>query len=177
MRSSFARTVSESERPDLLTTGEVAQLLGTSRQHVVNLCDGGDLPFVLVGRHRRISRRDVQTMLSGTRSMSRDQLKSWWLSHAIAAQLVKDPQGVIAIARDNLRRMEAAHPRGSARVWFEAWKQLLEGDVEVLVDALTSRSPLSRELRQNNPFAGVLSETERQAALAGFASIKGPTKP
>jgi excisionase family DNA binding protein len=38
----------------LLSTGEVAGLLGVSRQHVVDLCDRGDLIFVRVGSHRRV---------------------------------------------------------------------------------------------------------------------------
>ena len=176
MRTGFAREVSADETPDLLTTGEVAELLGTSRQHVVNLCDAGDLPFVLVGRHRRVSRKDVQTLIAGTRSLSRDQRKSWWLAHAVAAELVKDPHRVISVARENLRRMKESHARGAARVWFDEWHRLLEGDVEDLLEALTSRSPRSRELRQNSPFAGVLSEAERQKALAGFASLNGRSR-
>ncbi|MGH3525053.1 MAG: helix-turn-helix domain-containing protein, partial [Mycobacterium sp.] len=37
----------------LLKTGEVAQLLGVSRQHVANLCDRGEIACVYVGTHRR----------------------------------------------------------------------------------------------------------------------------
>ena len=44
----------------LLTTGEVAKLLGTSRQQVVNLCERGDLPFVMVGKHRRVTGKRSQ---------------------------------------------------------------------------------------------------------------------
>ncbi|MFN0284487.1 MAG: helix-turn-helix domain-containing protein [Kineosporiaceae bacterium] len=33
---------------ELLTIGQVASLLGVSRQHVVDLCMRGDLPFVSV---------------------------------------------------------------------------------------------------------------------------------
>ncbi|RUP04163.1 MAG: DNA-binding protein, partial [Mycobacterium sp.] len=38
----------------LCTTGEVARRLGVSRQHIVDLCDQGALPCVMVGSHRRI---------------------------------------------------------------------------------------------------------------------------
>ncbi|MDN5771951.1 MAG: helix-turn-helix domain-containing protein, partial [Microlunatus sp.] len=39
-----------------LTTGQVAQILDVSRQHVVDLCDRGDLPSTRGGSHRRIRR-------------------------------------------------------------------------------------------------------------------------
>ncbi len=163
------KALTQAEAEELLTTGEAAQLLGTSRQHVVNLCNAGDLPYVTVGRHRRVSRRDVEAVRAGTRRWTRDQLKSLWLSHAVAGRLVEDPQGVLARARNNVARMFADSARGSARVWLETWQQLLDGPVEGVLEALTSRSPISRELRQNSPFAGVLTDEQRQAALTGFS--------
>ena len=169
MRETFTKALTQAETQDLLTTGEAAQLLGTSRQHVVDLCNAGDLPYVMVGRHRRVTRHDVEALRAGTRRWTRDQLRSLWLSHAVAARLVEDPQGVLARARINLKRMFADSARGSTKIWLKKWEQLLEGPIEGVLDALTSRSPISRELRQNSPFAGVLSDAERQAALTGFA--------
>src|SRR6185312_10140439 len=67
-----------------LTTGEVAKLLGTSRQQVVNLCERGDLPFVMVGKHRRVERNAVEALLRPKPELRRDQLKSLWLHQAIA---------------------------------------------------------------------------------------------
>lgn len=58
----------------------------------------------------------------------------------------------------------------AARVWLEQRAALLEAPVERILEALTSRSPRSRELRQNTPFAGVLSDEQRQAVLRGFAA-------
>jgi excisionase family DNA binding protein len=168
MRTEFTEVLTEAEREQLLTTGEAAKLLGTSRQHVVDLCNSGDLPFVVVGRHRRVSRRDLEAIRTGTRRLTRDQLRSLWLSHAVAARLVEDPTRVLEVARRNLERMLASSARGSARVWLREWQQLLQGPVENILEALTSRSPKSRELRQNSPFAGVLTDAERQAVLHGF---------
>ncbi|MFN2570752.1 MAG: helix-turn-helix domain-containing protein [Gemmatimonadales bacterium] len=169
MRETFTKTLTQSEAEDLLTTGEAAQLLGTSRQHVVDLCNAGYLPFVTVGRHRRVSRRDVEALRAGTRRWTRDQLRSLWLSHAVAGRLVEDPQGVLARARNNLAHMFAGSARGSAKIWLQKWQQLLDGPVEGVLEALTSRSPMSRELRQNSPFAGVLTEAQRRTALSEFS--------
>ena len=168
MRTGFTEVLTDAEQEQLLTTGEAAKLLGTSRQHVVDLCNSGDLQFVVVGRHRRVSRRDLEVIRTGTRRLTRDQVRSLWLSHAVAARLVEDPPRVLDHARRNLKRMLASSARGATRVWLQEWQQLLQSPVEEILDALTSRSPKSRELRQNSPFAGVLTESERQAVLHGF---------
>jgi excisionase family DNA binding protein len=169
VRETFAQKLTDAEADDLLTTGEAAVLLGTSRQHVVNLCNSGELPFTTVGRHRRVTRHDVEAVRTRTRRMSRDQLRSLWLSQAVAGHVVRDPEGTLERARRNLDKMLTSPARGSAKVWLREWQQLLDGPVEDVLEALTSRSPRSRELRQNTPFAGVLSERERREVLAGYA--------
>jgi excisionase family DNA binding protein len=42
-----------------LTTVEAAHLLGVSRQFLVNLLEKGDMPYHMVGSHRRIYAKDV----------------------------------------------------------------------------------------------------------------------
>lgn len=170
VRARFTQTLIEGEGEELLTTGEAARLLGTSRQHVVDLCNAGDLPYRIVGKHRRIARRDIEALRSGSTRLTRDQLRSLWLSHAIAGRIVEAPENAIARARRNLGRMLLGTARGSARIWLEEWRRLLNGPIVDVLEALTSRSPRSRELRQNTPFAGVISEEQRRAVLAAFAT-------
>lgn len=169
MRTEYSQTLTRAESNDLLTTGEAAHVLGMSRQHVVNLCNAGDLPFVSAGKHRRVARRDIEAINAGTRRLTRDQLRSLWLGHQVAAKLVEDPERVLSIASENLERMRTSSVRGSAREWLAQWQRLLAGPLEDILEALTSRSPLSRELRQNTPFAGVLSEEQRQRVLDAFS--------
>lgn len=64
--------------------------------------------------------------------------------------------------------MRRIHPAGRVQADFEAWEQLLDGPLERLFDVLTSASPRAVELRQNTPFAGVLTPAERAKALAAF---------
>jgi excisionase family DNA binding protein len=158
---------------DLITTGEAAKLLGTSRQHVVDLCDRGDLPFRTVGTHRRVSRADVEELSARTQRLTRDQLRSWWLGNAVAGKLVRDPARVLELAHRNLAQLQAVHTRGQGARWLAQWDTILRGPVEVVLETLTSRTPRARELRQNSPFAGVLTERERAEILAAFARARG----
>ncbi|MBI4260434.1 MAG: helix-turn-helix domain-containing protein [Actinobacteria bacterium] len=172
MRIKTADSLFAADDDELLTTGEAARILNTSRQHVVDLCERGDLPFVTTGSHRRVRRADVEVLRTRTERLTRDQLRSLWLGHAVAGKLVLDPAGVLQRARKNLAHLRSVHSGGASRRWLDEWERLLDGPAEGVLDALSSPAPRSRELRQNSPFAGVLSEDERRKALAGFGEVR-----
>lgn len=148
----------------LLTTGEAARLLGTSRQHVVDLTARGDLPFETTGTHRRVRLSDVERVRYSTQRLSADQRRSLRLAYAIAGKLAQNP-GLIEVARENLARMRERHTRGRPAQWLGEWQALLDGPLDELLLTLTSPAPRARELRQNSPFAGVLTDAERAAVL------------
>ena len=155
----------------LLSKGEVASLIGVSRQHVVDLCDRGDLIFVRVGSHLRVPRFALDRLLAGVREgiLTRDQERSLWLHRAVLAELVEDPEGVLARVRGNLQRLRAQHPdRGMTARWLGHWQVVLDAGVDAVADVLTSQGPVALELRQNSPFAGVISEEARSRVLASF---------
>ena len=156
---------------DLLTTGQAAALLGTSRQHVVDLCTSGRLDYQMVGTHRRVSRRDVEAIRERSLELLTDQ-RSLWLHRAVAGKLALDPSRVLGRARRNLARMRDVHPNGPVHDQFDAWEALLDGALDLLLDVLVSRSPKAIELRQNSPFAGVLTDRERTKALTAFRQTR-----
>jgi excisionase family DNA binding protein len=157
---------SATQQADLISTGEAARLLGCSRQHVVDLCVRGVLPFVSVGSHRRLRRVDVMGLMS--RELTRDQERSLWLHRVVAGRLALDPDAVLAQAGRNLQHLRQVHPGGVTAQWLAEWQKVLDGGEDAVFSALTSSSMHAVELRQNSPFAGVLSEQERAAALEAF---------
>lgn len=170
MRIDKAKTIIESDNAalnDMLTTGEAARVLNSSRQHVVDLCNRGELPFVTIGTHRRVRRADVESVRNRTLRLNRDQRRSLWLAFAVAGRIAADPEGTRSLARDNLLRMRA-NARGQAVTWLAEWDRLLDGPVADLLIALTSPAPRGRDLRQNSPFAGILSEAERSEVLTAW---------
>jgi len=60
------------------------------------------------------------------------------------------------------------HPEGMTAGWLDRWEEILRAGPDAVFEALTSRAEWAVELRQNSPFAGVLSPEERQAALDSF---------
>ena len=171
MREATYGTITALDPDELLTTGEAAALLNSSRQHVVDLCDRGELPFTTIGRHRRVRRGDVEALRTRTERMTRDQRRSLWLAYATAGRIVEDPERARALARSNLLKSQST-ARGQARRWLEDWARLVDGPIDRLLDALTSRSPRGRELRQNSPFAGLLRPDERERVLESWRSAE-----
>lgn len=93
------------------------------------------------------------------------------MSAAIAGRFVARPQHCIELALVNIDKMRRAH-RGQARRWLDEWEELLQGPAERILEALTSKSPRARELRQDLPFAGVLTYDERQEIVNRFKSVE-----
>lgn len=152
----------------LMSTGQAAQLLGVSRQHVVDLCTRGTLPSVRIGTHRRIPREAVLG-LTGRRILTPEQEKSLWLHVAVAGILVAEPSLVLEQARRNLDRWTGTQRRdGRAESFLRQWRQVLEGDLDEVIDVLTSRSDYACEMRPNSPFAGVLTAEQRLTVLQSY---------
>ncbi|MBV8995284.1 MAG: helix-turn-helix domain-containing protein, partial [Pseudonocardiales bacterium] len=107
-------------RQQLLSTGEVAQILGSSRQHVVDMYTRGELPFLWIGRHRRIARSDVDRLLDcASTELTREQERSLWLHRAVAGRLVEQPTAILERARQNGVRLLGQQARsGMTAHWL-----------------------------------------------------------
>lgn len=152
----------------MLKTGEVARLLGVSRQHVADLCDRGQLAHVRVGTHRRIPRGEVERFV-GTR-FSREEEKSLRLHQALLTPMLAEPDVVISKARNNLSRWSGMHrPDGMTARYIEDWKRILDDGLDAIVEVVISPTQEARELRQNSPFAGVLPDETRRQVLRSFS--------
>lgn len=100
--------------------------------------------------------------------MSRERARSLWLHCAVAGHLVQAPEVVLKRGRTNIDRFLAASPAGPVRHWLGEWLALIDDGPAAVAAALTDASERGVELRQNTPFAGVLTPDERRRVLAAF---------
>ncbi|GAA3518483.1 helix-turn-helix domain-containing protein [Aeromicrobium panaciterrae] len=148
----------------MLTTGEAAEMLGVSRQHVVNLSNRGAITSTKVGAHRRIPVSEVER-LQGT-GLTPEREKSLWLHQALIGDLLEDPDAVIGKARENIARwLPQQRSDGMSASYLREWERILDSGIDRILDALTSTDEKSYELRENSPFAGVLSQERRAKVL------------
>jgi hypothetical protein len=62
--------------------------------------------------------------------------------------------------------------RGQAQIWLDEWEKLVGGRIDEFLATLTSSSPKARELRQNSPFSGLLSDNQRNQVLDAWKFIR-----
>jgi len=83
------------------------------------------------------------------------------LHREIAARMRRNSREILKIAKENLNRWIAA--QGDVSALLE-WKDLLENNTpEKLARIITQKNGEGQRLRSSSPFAGVLSESEREA--------------
>lgn len=94
------------------------------------------------------------------------KLKSIWLHHAVAGQLVVNTEFCIDRGYKNLECMRHAH--AGDHTMLNEWKALLAGPLDDILSVLVSHDEHACELRKYTPFAGVLSDEERKMILDEF---------
>jgi len=152
-------------------------MLGVSRQHVVNLIDRGALAAIRVGTHRRISLSEVER-LRGVTQLAPERVKSLRLHQALIGDLLVDPQGVIAKARDNIDRwLPQRRADGMTASYLHQWERILDAGVDRIIEAFTDTDELSCELRESSPFAGVMSPERRSKVLATLRTQRASPTP
>jgi excisionase family DNA binding protein len=155
---------------DLLSIGEAAILLRSSRRQVLGLCALGLLPYVSIGTQRKLRRADVEALIRP--SLSRTETEQLWLHRAIAGKFVTNPAALVAATSINLRRLRRLHPEGQSSEWIDRWRGVIGEGPEAVLEALTSPAGYAVELRRTSPFAGILSEGERRAVLEALAETR-----
>ena len=110
-------------------------------------------------------------MRTRTARLTRDQERSLWIAYAVTGHIVNNPSTALVLARNNLTVMRQSS-RGQARIWLDEWEKLIDGPVEDLLAMLTSRSPKARELRQNSPFSGLLTEERRSQVIEAWKFVR-----
>lgn len=96
----------------------------------------------------------------------REDRVSLELHRSVARHLVDDPDATLAKAPANLRGRRANSQGALAGALLDEWERLTAGrHIGALVDILLGTDQHAIDMRQLSPFAGVLSQDERVAAI------------
>ena len=87
------------------------------------------------------------------------------LHRALANKLRTDPQAVRDVVPDNLARLRTQLRSPIGKKWVDRWTELVDSPVDLLILGMLADTPEGRELRQNSPFIGPLTQGERLAAI------------
>ena len=93
--------------------------------------------------------------------------RSLAMHRQIARKLRANP-GLLDEARDNLGRWQKME--GSPTLTLSEWDDILSGSAAQVADFLEERSERATRLRQSSPFAGILTEAERQAIYESYST-------
>ncbi|HMO27123.1 MAG TPA: hypothetical protein PKB10_12740 [Tepidisphaeraceae bacterium] len=90
----------------------------------------------------------------------------------IAERIRAEPE-LVEHARNNLQRWLQTCAQSSTATLKE-WISILEGSVDDIAAVLTGTDDRAVRLRQSNPFAGVLTPSERNSILRQFQTHDTP---
>lgn len=106
--------------------------------------------------------RRVLTTTAEARPENAVQLE---LHRTLLGKLLTDLGPARAIARRNLERMRDSVRGAQARSWLDEWSELVDEAGPRLVDVFLGEDERSIDLRQVSPFAGLLTQEEREASI------------
>lgn len=98
---------------------------------------------------------------------SRLDERSLALHQLVARKVLADP-ALLKKAQENLRRWQTLD--GSPSLALSEWADILSGPVDQVARFLAEPSERAIRLRQSSPFAGILTETERQAIYESYST-------
>jgi hypothetical protein len=76
----------------------------------------------------------------------------------------------MAIAHDNLARWSLTET--NSKPYSDAWREILERPLEEVLTLMLEESGWMTAMRHTSPFAGILSNAERQAIFEQFQMVR-----
>lgn len=98
---------------------------------------------------------------------SRLDERSLAMHRLVARKVLADP-ALLDRARENVRRWQKTD--GSPSLALSEWENILAGPVDQVARFLVEPSERATRLRQSSPFAGILTEAERQTIYESYST-------
>lgn len=167
VRISQGLSVREFSRRLGVTPGAVSQMerseaagkigVGTLRGALANL--GEDL---VVTSQRRMDEPLCRHRAPFAR---REDRVTYELHRAVAKKIIDDPDPVLSRVPDNLEKMRRNVRGPLMERWLAEWESLVQGPIGNLIQVMLGEDNEAKEMRQNSPFSGSLTQAERLDAI------------
>lgn len=95
----------------------------------------------------------------------REDRVTYELHRAVARKLLTDPAPIVALIPGNIAKIRRAVNGPLPQRWLDTWATAADGGVEDLIELMLGHDQEAKELRQNTPFAGALTQDERITAI------------
>lgn len=161
------------------TQRELAELAGTSGPTIALYERGTKEPRLSTLQRLassvglRVEVRVVPADPGGERRRRRER-RSLAIAAASAAAVARDYPTARRLAEANLDLAAAVVGDNAAKRWITEWRRVLDDGPEAVRRVLLDVSEHGHDMRQMAPFAGLLSDDERAAALAVVDALDDP---
>lgn len=161
----MSSTIADTRRAVGWTVRELAENMGVAPSTVTRMEQSEREDRIQLGTLKRalgvMGRRPRVEVINNRR----EERVTMELHRALAIKLQIDPQAVLGVVPDNLSRLRARLSSPIGQQWVNRWAELMDSPVDQLIQGMLEDTPEGRELRQNSPFAGALTQGERLAAI------------
>jgi transcriptional regulator with XRE-family HTH domain len=107
----------------------------------------------------------------GARRRARREARSRALAAAVATLVDQDFETARELALDNVTRMESVTGSNRSRRYLAEWRRLLDDGPGAVRRALLDRSEHGHDMRQMTPFAGLMTDRERDLVLGAVDEL------
>jgi hypothetical protein len=107
----------------------------------------------------------------GAALRARRERRSLAIAAATAAAVERDFDGARNLARRNLEQAASVVGDNQGQWWIAQWREAITRGPKAVRNVLLDPSDHGHDMRQMAPFAGLLTEEERAAALAAVDAL------
>lgn len=107
----------------------------------------------------------------GAALRARRERRGLALAAAVAGAVTRDFERAIRLAEKNLVKATNVMGTNRGQRWLDEWRTILDRGPDAVCAALLDTTPHGHDMRQVNPFAGLLTDAEREAALAAVDAV------
>ena len=101
-----------------------------------------------------------------TTKLNKHDKLSFAFHAAVKRELISDPERVLTIAKNNLKRWRENY--NDIPKWMADWNKIIEKGASDVVNVLDGKDEESTLLRSSSPFTGVISQTERMEIIIKY---------